>query len=113
MSIIKSMISANVLAFALFAGGAQAATTVYSSSYGVKANLSVVKGAVTALAEVAPVGGTAAPAYDRSVTVASVDQSARLVDGLFLDAFQSLRTGIVTGTASSTYPATPAASACR
>ncbi len=110
MSKFNSAIYASATVFALLAGSADAATSAGSSAYGAAASLKVAN-TVSAVAAVGPVSGTAPLAYDRTVTVASVNQNLSLVDTSVLDGLQSLRTGVITDKASSAYPMTLSAAA--
>lgn len=102
---LKYRISTLLLAFALPAAPAIAATTVSSSSYGLGANLTVGNLVVANVGPIGAASGTASPAYDQSATVLSVNQNLALASIAGIAFREQLSTGILVSTARSAFPA--------
>ncbi|MGH6781890.1 MAG: hypothetical protein ACREB5_07290, partial [Sphingomonadaceae bacterium] len=102
-----------VLALPLaIAAPASAATTISSSAYGLGATLSAVDAVLVNVGPLVQAGGTAAPAYNNSANLVSIDQDLVLGGfGPLLTVRERLQTGIVTSTASSPFPVTPTGTA--
>lgn len=86
---------------------AAAATTIDSSAYGLFVDLNVAAIVGAGIGPVAATAGTAAPAYNNSTTIASVDQSVGLESSLGLTFAQGLSTGLLVSTATSAFPTSP------
>ncbi len=92
------------------AGSAHATTSISSSAYGLYVNLSVA-GLNPVLGPLAPAGGMAAPPYDVSNQLASVDETVGL-GALGLTTFsEHLGTSLIKSNARSPFPPTPTGSA--
>ena len=88
-----------------------AAVTVASSAYGLFVNLNVTPAISVGIGPVASVGSTAAPAYNLSNTVLSVNQTLGLGASGLLSFGQGVQTGVIATSATSAFPVTPTGSA--
>ena len=88
-----------------------AAVTVASSAYGLSVSLNVTPAISVSVGPVAPVGSSAAPAYNLTNTVLSVNQTLGLGTSGLLSFGQGVQTGVIDTSAISAFPVTPTGSA--
>ena len=101
-----SMITMSAIACAAWGPAANAVTSISSSSYGLDANLTVLKLVTVGLGPIDQVSGVAPAAYGKSATVASLSDTLGLVLGN-----QALGTGLIVSSASSPFPGAPTGTA--
>ena len=87
------------------------AVTITTSAYDVPVDLNVVNTVTASLGPVGPVGSTAAPAYDLSTTIASLDSILGLGSSIGLAFNLGVKTGVLVTTATSAFAPTPTGSA--
>ena len=102
MSVLRTIFIASIFAMPLASGTARAAS-FSSGAAATSVNLSAA-GVVKANASVAPVSGTAPPAYDTTGGVASINQAFNLVSSPAVSASEALTSGIVNTEAWSNAP---------
>lgn len=100
-----------VLALPFVTAPAHAVMTVDSSAYALSASLSAVNAVLVDIGPLAAAGGTAAPAYNDSAALATIDQQLQFAGLGLVSINQRLNTGVVTSSASSPYPVTPTGTA--
>lgn len=97
-------VSAVVIGMIVAAQPAAAATAITSSAFGLSTNLGLLGLVGVSIAPVAPVSGAAVPAYDTSNSVASINQTLALGVPVLAAVRESVSTGVLLSTASSTLP---------
>jgi hypothetical protein len=102
---MKYLVSAAALCAVFGSNAAIAATSLSSEATAASVHIAAAN-VVQANVAVAKASGSTPAAYNNSSSLASVNQTFKLVDGVLIDAYQSLKADVVTSQAFSNYPST-------